>query len=381
MLTTLLALVTASLLPGAGAGAVMGFNSASTKSDGTPKMQADFEAEFKLAAGLEGAPGTFNSVRLYTNIQGGSTADPLDAFPAAVATNTTLLLGIWASGTDTIQNELAALGAGIQQFGDAFTNLVIGVSVGSEDLYRGSATGVANQAGIGADPAVLANFIDETRAFLQNTTLANVPIGHVDTFNVWGNASNAAVLNAVDFLGIDAYPFYESNLGDNSIDAALGLWNAAMAEVKGSAAGKPVWITETGWPSKGAVWGQAEPTVDNAKQYWDQIGCSLFGVTNVWWYVLLDENMSDTANFSVSLDGTTTPVWNLTCPIVDASSSTASATGTATSTGKATGVKGTSTSKSTSSTTSTANTSGAMLVGPHALAAVLLAAFAASFAF
>jgi len=356
-------------LPSADATAVMGFNSASTKSDGSPKVQSDFEGEFRLAAGLKGTPGPFTSVRLYTNIQGGTTNSPLSAFPAAVATNTSMLLGLWASGTDSIQNELTALGAGIEQYGDAFANLVIGVAVGSEDLYRNSATGIANKAGIGAQPDVVANFISETRSFLANTSLAHVPVGHVDTFNVWGNASNAAVLNAVDFLGIDVYPFYENNLGNNSIGNALSLWDSAMQEVQASSAGKPVWITETGWPASGAAWGDAEPSVANAKLYWDEIGCPLFGVTNTWWYVLEDENTSDTANFSVSLDGTTTPVWNLTCPVVTTTS------------GNETGTSSSGSSSSSAKPSASGTKSGATVVAPQALATLLLVAFAAVYAF
>ena len=364
-LTTLLTLAAVALLPAVDASAVMGFNSASTKADGSPKTQSDFESEFRLAAGLQGAPGSFTSVRLYTNIQGGTTDSPLSAFPAAVATNTSILLGLWASGTDSIQNELNALGAGIEQYGDAFTNLVVGVAVGSEDLYRNSATGIANKAGIGAQPSVVANFISEARSYLQNTSLARVPIGHVDTFNVWGNASNAAVLDAVDFLGIDVYPFYESNLGNNSIENALSLWNSAMQEVQAAAGQKPVWITETGWPASGAAWGDAQPSVANAKLYWDEIGCPLFGVTNTWWYVLEDENSSDTANFSVSLDGTTKPVWNLTCPPV---ATTTSGNGSS---------SGTDGSSSSAKPSASGAKSSAPMVAPQALAALLLAAFAA----
>lgn len=366
-LTTLLALAATAFLPVASATAVVGFNSASTKGDGTPKTQSDFEGEFSLAASLQGAPVPFTSVRLYTNIQGGSTNSPLSAFPAAVATNTSMLLGIWTSGTNTIQNELTALGAGIEQYGDAFANLVVGVAVGSEDLYRNSVTGVANKAGIGADPSVVANFISETKSFLQNTSLAHVPVGHVDTFNVWGNASNAAVLNAADFLGIDVYPFYENDLGNNSIDNALSLWNSAMTQVHQSAAGKPVWITETGWPSSGAAWGDAQPSVANAKLYWDEIGCPLFGVTNTWWYVLEDQNMSDTANFSVSLDGSSAPVWDLTCPPKTTTSGTGAPSTTGTSNLATDSPGGSSPSKS-----------GAMMVAPQTLATLLLVAIAAA---
>jgi glucan endo-1,3-beta-D-glucosidase len=371
------------LVAGANA-AVMGFNSASTRADGTPKMQADFEAEFTLAAGLEGAPGVFNSVRLYTNIQGGSQTDPLSAFPAAVATNTTMLLGIWASGTTTILNELTALANALAAYGEPFASLVVGISVGSEDLYRNSVGGVSNKAGIGADPNVIADFIQTTKLGLQGTLLANVPVGHVDTFDVWSNATNAPVLEAADFIGIDAYPFYEGNQPDNSISAAKGLWDAAMKAVEGTAAGKPVWITETGWPSSGANWSLAQPSVANAKLYWDQVGCSLFGKTNVWWYVLEDENPTDTADFSVSgKGGSTTPSWNLTCPAVDESAATSTLAGaTATSTGKPKGTAGSSSGLDPgSSTGSGSKTGNAGILVPEAFAYLALAGLATLFAF
>lgn len=48
--------------------AYQGFNYGSTDSSGAAKQQADFENEFKIAQGLIGAPGTFNSARLYTMV-------------------------------------------------------------------------------------------------------------------------------------------------------------------------------------------------------------------------------------------------------------------------------------------------------------------------
>ncbi|KAL2167771.1 hypothetical protein VTG60DRAFT_831 [Thermothelomyces hinnuleus] len=49
--------------------AYQGFNYGAFFTDNTPKMQSDFEAEFKTAQNLLGAPaGGFNSARLYTMI-------------------------------------------------------------------------------------------------------------------------------------------------------------------------------------------------------------------------------------------------------------------------------------------------------------------------
>jgi glucan endo-1,3-beta-D-glucosidase len=378
----------------ASAQAIMGFNSGSTMADGTVKVQSDFEAEFTAAAGLEGAPGSFSSVRLYTMVQGGTTSDPLSAFPAAIKTNTTMLLGIWCSGTTTIQNDLDALSKAIDQYGNDFANLVVGISVGSEDLYRNSATGVANKAGVGADPDVVLGFITQVRDTIKGTALEKTPVGHVDTWDTWGNSSNKAVVDAIDFLGTDAYPYFESNKGNNSIENALTLWTEAIDAANAAANGKPVWITETGWPSTGPAWGIAEATVDNAKTYWDEVGCTLFGKTNTWWYTLRDSNPADEAQFAITSDLSTTPKFNLTCPAVKASASasasgsSASATGTVTDgtspvtggeSGSSSGSSSSSGASSSGASSSSTGTSGAPAVAPRSFVAAVILAVAAIF--
>lgn len=84
--------------------AVRGFNYASQGQN-----YDSFAAQFKTAAGLEGA-NDFTSARLYTMIQEGTTNTPISAIKAAIDTKTTLLLGLWASVDQTaFNNELAAL--------------------------------------------------------------------------------------------------------------------------------------------------------------------------------------------------------------------------------------------------------------------------------
>lgn len=229
--------------------AVMGFNSGSTYNDGTIKTIDDFTREFTTGANLEGAPGTFNSVRLYTMVQGGTTSDPISAFQAAINTNTTMLLGIWCSGTTT----------------------------------------------------------------------------------------NKPVLDAIDFLGTDAYPYFQSNKGNNSIENAVNLWTEALEASQAAANGKPVWITETGWPTSGETWGMGVPSVENAKRFWDEVGCTLFGKINTWWYILRDSNPANTALFAITDNLSTTPKFNLTCPAVKPSASSSASAGAASSTGSVTG--------------------------------------------
>lgn len=311
----------------------LGFNSGSTHGSGAAKTQSDFEKEFKTAQGLVGAPGDFNAVRLYTNIQGASTADPIEAFPAAIATKTSLLLGIWASGTDSIENEINALKAGLEQHGDDLAKLIIGVSIGSEDLYRAGATGVENEAGIGAGPDILVKFIKE---FKNEFSKYDFSIGHVDTWDAWTNGSNSAVIDNVDWLGVDEYPYYQTG-DDNTIDNAPKLFQEAYDAVVKVSGGKDVWVTETGWPYEGPDWDKAVPSVENAKQYWDEIGCDkLFNKVPTFWYNLVEDSQVNEMSFAITEDLNTTPLFNLTCPTKSTTSSSASASATSSANGTST---------------------------------------------
>jgi glucan endo-1,3-beta-D-glucosidase len=293
--------------------AYQGFNSGATLADSTAKKQSDFEAEFKTAQALSNSPGSFNSVRLYTNVQSGTKDSPIEAFPAAITTNTSMLLGIWCSGTNTITSELTALKAAITQYGQPFADLVVGISVGSEDLYRVSKSGIANAAGAGAGPTEMVAFIKQVRSAIENTSLNKKPVGHVDSWSAWANSTNKPVIDAVDFVGMDLYPYFEKDR-NNTFANADSIFNDLYNQTQTAAGNKPVWITETGWPSSGPDFGSAVASVDNARTYWDQIGCRFFGRTNIWWFDLRDSNPADKAQFAITKDLATTAAFNLTCP-------------------------------------------------------------------
>ncbi|KAK4061197.1 uncharacterized protein Triagg1_10369 [Trichoderma aggressivum f. europaeum] len=314
--STLLTLATAISAVNA---AYQGFNYGSTFTNGQPKAQTDFEAEFKTAAGLDGTDGAFTSARLYTMIQGGTPNSPISAIPAAINTKTSLLFGLWASAGDAaFANEIAALKATISQYCGKLDGLVAGISIGSEDLYRITPTGVASNAGPGAQPGTLVNYINQVRDTVKGSCLSDVPIGHVDTWNAWVLDSNQPVVDAVDWLGMDTYPYYE-NTNANSISNAKSLYEAALQKIQNAGPGKEVWVTETGWPVNGVSSGAAIASTSNARSYWEQVGCPNFGKTNVWWYTLQDA-APDAPNPSFGLIGSTlteTPLFDLSCKNVD----------------------------------------------------------------
>jgi glucan endo-1,3-beta-D-glucosidase len=193
-------------------GVSKGFNYGNVFTDGSPKQQADFEAEFNRAHDLPNTSG-FTSARLYTMIQGGTTNTPISAIQAAIDTQTTLLLGLWASASSEVfQNELDALSSAIETYGSALTDLIVGISVGSEDLYRSSAQGIENESGLGEGPDVLVDYIQRTRSVIAGTTASAATIGHVDTWNDWVNVSNTAVIDAVDWIGFNGMTQSKGNI-------------------------------------------------------------------------------------------------------------------------------------------------------------------------
>jgi glucan endo-1,3-beta-D-glucosidase len=173
------------------------------------------------------------------------------AIKAALDTQTNLLLGLWASaGQDTINNEIAAIKQAVNNWGPQMKTRVVGISVGSEDLYRSSAQGQANNAGVGATSAQIVKYIKQLRTALKGTALEGVRVGHVDTWTAWELPENAAVVNNVDWLGHNSFPYFETTK-TNPIGQGKNLFFEGLSHTEGAAKGKPVWITETGWPSKG----------------------------------------------------------------------------------------------------------------------------------
>lgn len=295
---------------------ILGFNSGGffPDSDETPKEKQDFLDEFNAAQKLYMSPGVFNSVRLYSMVQWKTTNEPIAAFEAAIETNTTMLLGIWCSGTASIENELKALSSALDAHGSAFADLVVGISVGSEDLYRVSESGIENDAGVGNDAEAIVGFIGDVREAIKGTLLEDKMVGHVDAWSAWGNESNAEVVEAVDFVGVDLYPYYEKDKG-NSFDNVTNVYEYIYGVAKEAAGDKPLWITETGYPVSGPTFGEAEASTENAGTYWQEIGCgSLFGRENVWWYNLRDSNPANEEKFAITEDlDYNNPVFELQC--------------------------------------------------------------------
>lgn len=81
----------------------------------------------------------------------------------------------------------------------------------------------------------------------------------------------------------------------NGVRQGAQLFQTGLDALEAVAQGKPVWVTETGWPASGPKSGNAVATPANAKTYWNQVGCNkLFGKRNTFWYTLFDANTAQT---------------------------------------------------------------------------------------
>lgn len=227
-------------------------------------------------------------------------------------------------------------------------------------MYRISPIGIAAKSGLGLDPDTLVSYIKQAREVVAGTPLAAARFGHVDTSNAWVNASNAAVAEAVDWIGMDAYPFFETTM-TNDIGSAKGLFEKAINEVKAATGNKELLITETGWPISGPSQNLGVASLDNAEMFWQEVGCAVFDKISTWWYILSETGAEP--DFSVVVDPSNpTPKYNLVCKsnaglnLAGASTSSATAT-TVTSTNSTSGQGFNSASSSNSSSSGSGSSS------------------------
>ena len=251
------------------------------------KMADDFLDGFNLAKNLS-THTPFDSARIFSCVTMGTKDEPTGAFDAAIKAKTNLFLGFWItpskrgeSNDQQIKNELTALEKGFQKHGQALSDLVIGLSVGNEDVYRWENT---VESGLAADG--VARAIDNVKKAIAASSFAKYmqgkPIGHVDT-------AQHAVIDNADFIGMTAYPYWQNE----SIAVAKASFHGSLENVKQRAGNRSVWIAEMGWPFQGPRRSDAVASAENLQKYWTEVGCSVFGLYNTFWFELLTDSTAD----------------------------------------------------------------------------------------
>jgi len=129
----------------------------------------------------------------------------------------------------------------------AKAGLVDIAAVGNEVLLRGDCS-----------EEELIGYINSVKKAL---TGLNIPVGYVDTYYEFHKRPK--IVEVSDVILSNCYPFWEGI----SIDDALINLRKMHAITKQAANGKPVIISETGWPSKGEAVLDAAPSEINAMRY------------------------------------------------------------------------------------------------------------------
>jgi len=150
------------------------------------------------------------------------------------------LVGAWIS-EDLEHNEIEI--NNIIKVGQAgYANLI---AIGNEVLLR--------------DDLEVEQLIEYIRRVKQ--AVPNVPVGYVDAYYMYINYPE--IVDECDVLFANCYPFWEYCALDISVEYMKKMYEL----VKTNSKGKPVVISETGWPTKGELYGAAVPSYENAIRY------------------------------------------------------------------------------------------------------------------
>ncbi len=150
------------------------------------------------------------------------------------------LVGAWlGSDKELIEQELEGL---IKLAKDGYVDVA---AVGNEVLYRDELT------------------VEELLEYIARVkeAIPDIPVGYVDAYYEFSAHPN--LVEACDVVLANCYPFWEGCHIDYSLLHAKQMYYQAVA----ASQGKPVIITETGWPSHGKNLGDAQPSFENALRY------------------------------------------------------------------------------------------------------------------
>lgn len=175
------------------------------------------------------------------------------------------LVGAWLGNNPEV-NEREVEGL-IQLAKEGFVDIA---AVGNEVMYRKDLT-----------EDELLDFINHVKK-----EIPEIPVGYVDAYYEF--TIKPRITDACDVILANCYPFWESCPAENSLNYMKQMYHQA----KNAAGGKPVIISETGWPSKGEDLKGAFPSPENALNYFintqlwcmdEEIDCFYFSSFDESW--------------------------------------------------------------------------------------------------
>ncbi|KAI1090037.1 glycoside hydrolase family 17 protein [Rostrohypoxylon terebratum] len=268
--TTILSAAVASGPIVASAAGQLGFALGNKKSDGTCKGSSDYTADF---AALTKETGT-KVVRIYA----ASDCDVAKLIlPAAKTAGFQVILGIWPDTDESFQADKAAVVANAPKYKDQ----VYAITVGSESLYRGNFTG----------PQLLAKIQD-----VKSATGGAFKIGTADSWNKFADGTADAIVTSgdADILLTNAFSYWQGQVLSNATGSFYDDIFQAFGHIQeksGSTDKIELWVGETGWPTAGDKYQNAQPGTKQASTFYSQAVCGMvdWGF-NVFFFEAFDES-------------------------------------------------------------------------------------------
>ncbi|KAF2085131.1 glycoside hydrolase family 17 protein [Saccharata proteae CBS 121410] len=259
------------LTPVSAASGTLGFALGTKKSDGSCKVQADYEDDFDAIKAASGSK----------LVRGYSASDcncAKEILPAAKGKGMQVVLGVWPDTDESLNADKTALSTYATS---EYADQIYGVTVGSETLYRGNFTG----------PELL-NKINDVKAILPK----GVKVGTADSWNKWADGTGDAVIKGgVDMILCNAFAYWQGAPIANASATYFSDMASAITHIQtvagSSTNGPEIWNGESGWPTTGGTnYGPAIAGTNNAKQYFQQSVCGMveWGV-NVFYFEAFDE--------------------------------------------------------------------------------------------
>ena len=150
------------------------------------------------------------------------------------------MVGMWLD--DDLERNEQELAAGIEIARTGHADIL---AVGNEVLLRGDLT-----------EHVLIDYIAITKH-----ACPDVPAGYVDAYFKF--AEHPRIADACDVILANCYPFWEGCPAEHALLYMKEMYRVA----KRAAKGKPVIVSETGWPNIGTATDGAKPSYENAIKY------------------------------------------------------------------------------------------------------------------
>lgn len=121
--------------------------------------------------------------------------------------------------------------------------------------------------------------------------LPQLRVAYAEVARNW--LSSPALIDAVDLVMVNAYPYWDGV----AVAEAIPALDDAMNRVRAVAGGKPVQLSETGWPTAGNTLKAAVPTEANAARYLADVRAwaARTGQDDWYWFAAFDEDWKATA--------------------------------------------------------------------------------------